>query len=169
MTVASADSFLLSTNSESDQEWRDWKRMGDPVLHIELRNWADILVVAPLSAHTLAKFAHGMCDDTLSCVARAWWTTAPHVSSSTSISTNKPMVVAPAMNTGMWQHPVTEQQLQTLISFAPNPSLVTIVKPQVKTLACGETGDGALAPVQDIVEAVARVRRQLTEREYQHT
>jgi phosphopantothenoylcysteine decarboxylase len=144
--------------------------MGDPVLHIELRNWADILVVAPLSAHTLAKFAHGMCDDTLSCVARAWWSanasSAPHVSS-TSISTNKPMVVAPAMNTGMWQHPVTEQQLQTLISFAPHPSLLTIVQPQVKTLACGETGDGALAPVHDIVEAVAKVRRELADCEHQ--
>jgi phosphopantothenoylcysteine decarboxylase len=141
--------------------------MGDPVLHIELRNWADVLVVAPLSAHTLAKFAHGMCDDTLSCVARAWW--SANASSASSISTNKPMVVAPAMNTGMWQHPVTEQQLQTLISFAPHPSLVTVVQPQVKTLACGETGDGALAPVQDIVEAVAQVKRQLLDREHRDT
>jgi phosphopantothenoylcysteine decarboxylase len=146
--------------------------MGDPVLHIELRNWADVMVVAPLSAHTLAKFAHGMCDDTLSSVARAWWSANASSASSlgsTSISTNNPMVVAPAMNTGMWQHPVTEQQLQTLTSFAPHPSLVTIVQPQVKTLACGETGDGALAPVQDIVEAVAKVKRELLDREYQLT
>ena len=67
------------------------------------------------------------------------------------------------MNTGMWQHPVTQQQLQTLRSFAPHPNLVTIVRPQVKTLACGETGDGALAPIHDIVEAVARVRRRLSD------
>jgi phosphopantothenoylcysteine decarboxylase len=138
------------------------------VLHIELRNWADVMVVAPLSAHTLAKFAHGMCDDTLSSVVRAWWSTNASSASmgSTCISTNKPMVVAPAMNTGMWQHPVTEQQLQTLTSFAPHPGLVTIVQPQVKTLACGETGDGALAPVQEIVEAVARVKRELLDREH---
>jgi phosphopantothenoylcysteine decarboxylase len=142
--------------------------MGDPVLHIELRNWADVLLVAPMSAHTLAKLASGMCDDTLSCVARAWWTTTASGSSAaarSTMSTNKPMIVAPAMNTGMWQHPVTEQQLQTLRSFAPNPNLVTIVMPQVKTLACGETGDGALAPVHEIVEAVANVRQQLMDRE----
>ena len=47
--------------------------MGDPVLHIELRNWADIIVVAPLSAHTLAKIATGMCDDPLTCCIRAWY------------------------------------------------------------------------------------------------
>jgi phosphopantothenoylcysteine decarboxylase len=69
------------------------------------------------------------------------------------------------MNTGMWQHPVTEQQLRTLQSFAPDQNLVTIVMPQVKTLACGETGDGALAPVREIVEAVANVRQQLMDRE----
>ncbi len=46
--------------------------MGDPVLHIELRRWADVLVLAPLSANTLAKVAHGLCDNLLTCVVRAW-------------------------------------------------------------------------------------------------
>ena len=57
---------------EAEDEWKDWQKLGDPVLHIDLRNWADVLVVAPLSAHTLAKFSGGLCDDTLSCVVRAW-------------------------------------------------------------------------------------------------
>lgn len=46
--------------------------MGDPVLHIELRKWADLLVIAPLTANSLAKLANGMADNLLTCVARAW-------------------------------------------------------------------------------------------------
>lgn len=46
--------------------------MGDEVMHIELRRWADVLVIAPLSANSLAKLAHGLCDNLLTCVARAW-------------------------------------------------------------------------------------------------
>src|SRR5262249_10521669 len=70
-------------------------RRGDPVLHIELRKWADVLVVAPLDANTLAKLAGGLCDNFLTCVFRAWDFAA------------KPVVLAPAMNTLMWQSPVT--------------------------------------------------------------
>ena len=44
--------------------------MGDPVVHIDLRNWADVLVIAPLDANTLAKLAHGLCDNLLTCIAR---------------------------------------------------------------------------------------------------
>lgn len=46
-------------------EWHDWAKKGDPVLHIELRKWADIFVIAPLSANTLAKIANGLCDNLL--------------------------------------------------------------------------------------------------------
>lgn len=48
-----------------EAEWRAWSKKGDPVLHIELRKWADVLVVAPLSANTLAKLATGLCDNLL--------------------------------------------------------------------------------------------------------
>lgn len=54
--------------SGDDQEWHAWKQVGDPVMHIELRRWADCMVVAPLSANTLSKMAHGMCDNLLTCV-----------------------------------------------------------------------------------------------------
>jgi len=57
---------------QDDDEWRQWKRVGDPVMHIELRRWADVMVIAPLSANTLAKAAGGMCDNLLTCVLRAW-------------------------------------------------------------------------------------------------
>ncbi len=62
---------MLKT-SEPEDEWKGWHRIGDPVLHIDLRNWADIMVVAPLSANTLAKIAAGICDDPLTCCIRAW-------------------------------------------------------------------------------------------------
>jgi len=125
--------------------------MGDPVLHIDLRDWADILVICPLSAHTLAKLAHGLSDDTLSCVARAWdfgHGTRPA----------KPVVLAPAMNTAMWEHPLTSSQLATVQTFwnvgrAPT-NLIRIVAPQVKPLACGEVGTGALASVDVILRMV---------------
>ncbi|CAG2116387.1 unnamed protein product, partial [Medioppia subpectinata] len=53
-------------------EWSQWSQMGDPVLHIELRKWATVGVVAPIDANTLAKVAVGMCDNLLTCVLRAW-------------------------------------------------------------------------------------------------
>mmetsp|Transcript_25966 Transcript_25966/g.54176 ORF Transcript_25966/g.54176 Transcript_25966/m.54176 type:complete len:138 (-) Transcript_25966:3462-3875(-) len=127
-------------------------------MHIDLRDWADCLVIAPLSAHTLAKLANGLCDDALSSVARAWDFGAQSPS-----RMPKPMVLAPAMNTFMWEHPLTQQQLtgiQQFFALASNCSAsdvqqyCPIVQPQVKTLACGQVGNGALAPVSDIVDAV---------------
>lgn len=77
-------------------EWAVWNRVGDTVVHIALRRWADVFVVAPLSANTLSLLAHGGADGLLACVARAWdWA--------------RPLLVAPAMNTAMWDHPFTAQ------------------------------------------------------------
>ncbi len=133
---------------------------GDRVLHIDLRSWADILVVAPLDAHTLAKFALGLSDNLLSCVFRAW-------------DFDRPVVLAPAMNTRMWESPVTRRHLAQLLedrslSAAPAcwtlaevaetfachaPSLV-LVPPQSKKLACGDVGMGAMAEIDSITNAV---------------
>lgn len=132
-----------------DEEWKSWNVLGDPVLHIDLRDWADIVVIAPLSAHTLAKLANGLCNDTLTCVLRAWdlgHGTRP----------GKPGVIAPAMNTAMYNHPVTLKQMETLVGFWKDPSQCVSVAPITKTLACGEVGDGALAEVDTIVDAVRR-------------
>ena len=82
-------------------EWESWKGRGDPVLHIELRRWADILLIAPLSANSLAKIASGLCDNLLTCVIRAW-------------DVNKPLFFCPAMNTLMYEHPMTAKQIATL-------------------------------------------------------
>jgi len=108
----------------------------DPVLHIELRRWADVLVVAPLSANTLGKLAHGMCDDLLSCLFRAW-------------DPSRPALLCPAMNTLMWEHPFTARDKSALLALP----CVTFVEPAEAVLACGDKGAGALADVDDIVRA----------------
>jgi hypothetical protein len=143
--------------SDAEDEWKKWNRLGDPVLHIDLRDWADFMLVAPLSAHTLAKLAQGLCDDTLSCVVRAW-------DFGHGARMGKPLILAPAMNTAMWEHPLTQQQLTTIQSFwnidgqTSTPGVI-IVAPQVKTLACGEVGDGALASAEAILYAVKTITR----------
>lgn len=79
-------------------EWAAWQDRGDPVLHIDLAKWADLFLIAPLDANTLGKIASGICDNILTCVARAW-------------DPNKPLLFCPAMNTKMWDHPVTAPQV----------------------------------------------------------
>uniref|UniRef100_UPI00358EA43F phosphopantothenoylcysteine decarboxylase isoform X2 n=1 Tax=Myxine glutinosa TaxID=7769 RepID=UPI00358EA43F len=117
-------------------EWRNWSRLSDPVLHIELRQWADLLLIAPLDANTLGKLAMGLCDNLLTCVARAW-------------DSERPFLFCPAMNTHMWTHPLTRQHVEKLCHFG-----YVEVPCVCKTLACGETGMGAMAEVSTIVKAV---------------
>ena len=105
----------------------------DPILHIELRDWADVLLICPASANTIAKMANGICDNLLTSVFRAW-------------DFSKPVYVAGAMNTKMWTHPVTESHLETLKKWNVN-----IIYPTVKKLACGEYGVGGLANLDDII------------------
>lgn len=112
-------------------------RRGNTVQHVELRRWADLFLVAPLDANTLAKFVNGLCDNCLTCVWRAW-------------DSSRPVVVAPAMNTHMWEHPLTQRQLQALTADTPR---IRIVGPQVKELACGDVGNGGMAEVADLLAA----------------
>lgn len=137
----------------------------DTVLHIELRRWADLFLIAPLDANTLAKLAQGLSDNCLTCVWRAWEPT-------------RPVVLAPAMNTLMWHHPLTTRHLRQLgmdagvgdlpaegdemsVVEAINAQSATlrIVPPQVKELACGDVGVGAMAEVGAIVDAVVKQLR----------
>lgn len=117
-------------------EWPEKYELGDKVLHIELRRWASCLIVAPLDANTLAKSVHGLCDNLLTCVIRAWdWT--------------KPVFIAPAMNTQMMEHHLTDKQLKELESWG-----AIIIPPQCKQLACGDIGIGAMADISLIAETV---------------
>jgi len=143
----------------------DRYQRGDDVLHIELRKWADVFAIAPLDANTLAKLAVGLCDNCLTCIWRAW-------------DLAKPIVLAPAMNTLMWQNPFTRRHLraiaadfgaghipshfddlQMIAQINDRSRTLRIVPPLVKALACGDTGTGGLAEVADIVESVHEVLR----------
>ncbi|KAI8924317.1 flavoprotein [Entophlyctis helioformis] len=121
-----------------DDEWAMWTKMSDPVLHIELRNWADVFVVAPLDANTMAKAANGLCDNLLTCVLRAW-------------DQSKPVVICPAMNTHMWTHPLTARHL----SLLQNDLGYIVVDPVSKLLACGDLGMGGMAAPADIALAAS--------------
>eukprot|EP01134_Creolimax_fragrantissima_P001610 CFRG1610T1 len=119
-----------------EDEWTGWTKMKDPVLHIELRRWADIAIIAPLDANTMAKLANGICDNLLTCTMRAWDMT-------------KTVLVCPAMNTHMWTHPLTARHLDILTSFG-----FKVIPPVQKVLACNDMGVGAMASVDDIASAV---------------
>ncbi|KAH0464610.1 hypothetical protein IEQ34_007396 [Dendrobium chrysotoxum] len=126
-------SVILYTD---DDEWSSWKKIGDDVLHIELRKWADILVIAPLSANTLAKIAGGLCDNLLTCIVRAW-------------DYSKPLYVAPAMNTSMLNNPFTRRHLNTIGELG-----ASLLPPITKKLACGDYGNGAMAEPSVIYNTV---------------
>lgn len=123
---------------------------GDEVTHIELRRWAELLLIAPLDANTLAKLAAGLCDNCLTCVWRAW-------------DPDRPVVLAPAMNTLMWRHPLTARGLRQIAQDAGAPSApremredelvewinarcprLRVAPPESRRLACGDEGVGAM-------------------------
>jgi phosphopantothenoylcysteine decarboxylase / phosphopantothenate---cysteine ligase len=105
--------------------------------HIDAAQTADALVVAPATADILAKFAHGIADDFLTTMY---------------LATTAPVIVAPAMNVNMWQHPATQANIEALANRN-----VRIVAPESGYLACGMVGAGRLAENEAIVEAVLRV------------
>jgi phosphopantothenoylcysteine decarboxylase len=137
-----------------EDEWaQPWTR-GAGILHIELRRWADILVVAPLSANTLAKMVGGFADNLLLSVIRAWDTTG--LIDERGEGGKKRIVVAPAMNTAMWRHPITKRQIKVLETEwgVDGAGWVEVLWPQEKELACGDVGDGAMKDWKEIVSVI---------------
>lgn len=100
--------------------------------HIELARWADQVIIAPASANTIAKLAHGQADDLLT---------------TTVLASDKPLFVAPAMNSLMWQHLATQANIQLLISRG-----VKILGPAEGEQACGEQGPGRMLEAEQIAE-----------------
>jgi phosphopantothenoylcysteine decarboxylase / phosphopantothenate---cysteine ligase len=105
--------------------------------HIAVAQRTDLLLVAPATADTLAKFARGLADDFLSTLY---------------LASTAPVVLAPAMNVNMWQHPATQENLVALRKRG-----VRIVEPGEGYLACGMTGPGRLAAQEEILKAVREV------------
>lgn len=102
--------------------------------HVDLARWADLMVFAPASANMLARLALGLADDLPSTVA---------------LATDAPLLIAPAMNTVMWDKPIVQQHLATLVARGAQ-----VIEPASGLLACGEVGVGKLAPVAAIVAAI---------------
>jgi phosphopantothenoylcysteine decarboxylase len=113
-----------------------WKK-GDPVLHIELAKEYNVLLISPVTANTIAKMANGIVDNLLLSVYAAW--------------RNGPVIIAPAMNSYMYTTTQVQNNLKKLQQMG-----VLVVPPAIKELACGDVGEGALANVNDIAQAVER-------------
>jgi phosphopantothenoylcysteine synthetase/decarboxylase len=105
--------------------------------HIQLADEADLLLIAPATANILASLANGFAHDALTAIA---------------LATRAPILIAPAMNGKMWQHPATQKNVETLRGFGAQ-----FVEPASGMLACGYEGVGRLAEVETILQAVGNV------------
>jgi phosphopantothenoylcysteine decarboxylase/phosphopantothenate--cysteine ligase len=110
-----------------------WERPGE-VIHVGLARETDVAVVVPATANVLARLAHGLADDLLT---------------ATLLEATCPLVLAPAMHSGMWEHPATRSSVELLRSRG-----ATIVGPETGPLAHGDEGVGRLAEPEDVVAAV---------------
>jgi len=112
-----------------------WDEQAEAAMgHIELARWADVVVIAPATAHVMAQLASGLAGDLLTTLC---------------LATTAPVVIAPAMNHSMWAHPATQDNRATLAARG-----VRFVGPGEGPQACGETGPGRMAEPADIVAAL---------------
>jgi phosphopantothenoylcysteine decarboxylase/phosphopantothenate--cysteine ligase len=111
----------------------------DPIAHITFSQTADLLIVAPATANIIAKFANGVADDFLT---------------STYLACSAPVLIAPAMNTTMWEHPATQRNLERLRADG-----VHIIEPDAGEMACGTIGPGRLSEPDRIVAAALEILR----------
>lgn len=106
----------------------------DPIAHITLAKWADLMIIVPATANIIAKVTHGISDDLLS---------------TTFLACNKHKMICPAMNTQMYENPITQKNIQACIDLG-----YQILDPVVGHLACNDTGRGKMIEPADIVEAI---------------
>jgi phosphopantothenoylcysteine decarboxylase/phosphopantothenate--cysteine ligase len=127
-------SLALEVMSENkvyggEQTW------GSDIEHIELAKKADLILIAPATANTLAKLASGISDEILF---------------DTVLASKAPVIVCPAMNTNMWEHPTVQANLEKLVNFG-----YSVIDPEVGVLACKTVGKGRLADLDSIVEKLS--------------
>jgi phosphopantothenoylcysteine decarboxylase/phosphopantothenate--cysteine ligase len=111
----------------------------DPIAHITFSQTVDLLLVAPATANIIAKFAHGIADDFLT---------------STYLACTSPILVAPAMNTTMWEHPATQRNVERLRKDG-----IYFVEPDAGEMACGTIGPGRLSDPERVVSAALEILR----------
>ena len=101
--------------------------------HIELAQWADLIIIAPATANTIAKIAHGLADNLLTTIC---------------LASRAPLLIAPAMNQQMWHHPMTQENIKKLAALAD----ISFCGPAQGEQACGDTGPGRMEEVQTILQ-----------------
>ena len=115
------------------------------ISHINLADWADIIVVAPATANIIGKVANGLCDDLLSTTLCTCW--------------QRPVLLAPAMNERMWSNPVVQRNIKTVQEMG-----FKLIGPEEGRLACGTEGIGRMSEPQDILEAIGKIASQIKRR-----
>lgn len=140
VTTRAAEQFVTPLSLEAlsgNRVWRDLFTLGEEAEmgHIRLSREADLVVVAPATADLLAKMANGHADD---------------LASTLLLATDKPVLVAPAMNPRMWEHPATRRNVARLRADG-----IAFVGPEPGDMACGETGPGRMAEPGAILEAIS--------------
>jgi phosphopantothenoylcysteine decarboxylase/phosphopantothenate--cysteine ligase len=117
--------------------------------HINLVNWADIVVVAPATANIIGKIANGICDDLLSTTLCVCW---PLIKSGA-------VILAPAMNDNMWGNPAVQRNIRMVIEMG-----FQLIGPVEGRLACGTEGIGRMSEPQDILEAIEKIASKIKNR-----
>lgn len=129
LATLSRNPVLRDLSEEQEGAWKPG--------HIELADRADLLLIAPATADTIARLAHGFADDALGAVA---------------LATRAPLLVAPAMNGKMWEHPATRANVATLKGRG-----AAFVGPAEGMLACGYEGAGRLAETDEILDSAEKI------------
>ncbi|MHC4123607.1 MAG: flavoprotein [Planctomycetota bacterium] len=120
-----------------------WTQPGEyRIGHIELVDWADIVVVAPATANIIGKLTNGICDDILSTILCVCW--------------NIPTILAPAMNNNMWTSPAVVQNIKTLKQRG-----ITLIGPEKGRLACGTDAIGRMSQPKDIIKVIEKIARDI--------
>ena len=126
LTLSTLSKNVVLTDLSSNDSWSN---------HVMLGRWADIMLIAPLSCNSLAKMAHGLCDNLLTAVY---------------LSATCPVMVAPAMDEDMWHHPATQNNLHTMEVFGN-----IVIPVETGELASGLTGEGRMAEPENIMEKLS--------------
>ncbi len=125
LSTLSKNEVLFNYYDEKTGNWNN---------HVDLALWADLIVIAPITANTLAKFANGICDNLIT---------------ATYLSAKSPVYFAPAMDLDMWQHPSTSNNVNQLLNFGN-----LLISPGFGELASGLNGEGRMAEPEEIVEFI---------------
>lgn len=137
LTFAALTGYKVITSLWDDSGTTDPNAEQNGIDHIAEAQWGDALVVAPATANTLAKFAHGIADDFLSTMY---------------LAATAPVLVAPAMNVNMWNHPATQANIEVLRQRG-----VRVIEPGSGDLACGMVGAGRMAEPEEIAKVALSV------------